>query len=184
MYENIKIYKIIVGLVLVFSITNSIKELINFDIIGYLSKLIGISEISSIVSAIILGLCGYLLLNRNFYLPFLGHAVYPCASLIERTPENANNIIKIKVSPNTNVIYWGSENKSNDDSLVINNPWDAYGNYDNYGVVKSDSEGIAVLKYRTTVKYKIPSGKKLDRHLHYRYCIGNGMMSEVKTVNL
>ena len=120
--------------------------------------------------------------NRNFYLPFLGWTVYPCGSLAEKVPVYADTSIMVKVEPNVNVIYWASE-PSPIEVQPISNPWDAYANYDNSGVVRADSNGNALLKVRMPSSYKVGlMGKTLKTHVHYRVCHNSGMLSEIKTV--
>lgn len=120
--------------------------------------------------------------DRNFYLPFLGQTVYPCGSLAEKVPANADTTVKIKVQPNANVIYWASE-PSAPTKQPISNPWDAYAMYDNSGVVRADSQGNAVLRFRSPSSYRVGlMNRKLERHVHYRVCKMPGMLGEIKTV--
>jgi len=122
------------------------------------------------------------LFDRNFYLPFLGWAVYPCGSLAEKVPNNADKTVTIQVPPNVNVIYWASE-PSNPELQPISDPWEAYANYDNSGVVKADSNGKAVLRFRSPSSYKVGLfNTTLKTHVHYRICKHPGMLSDVKTV--
>ncbi len=122
--------------------------------------------------------------DRNFYLPFLSNAVYPCGSLAEKIPNNANLKVNIKVQPNVNVIYWASES-SDPKMQSISNPWDAYANYDNAGVVRSDANGNAVLSVRSPSSYRVGlMNVELDRHIHYRVCMHPSMLSDIKTVKV
>jgi len=122
------------------------------------------------------------LFDRNFYLPFLGWVVYPCGSLAEKVPNNADKTVTIQVPPNVNVIYWASE-PSNPELQPISDPWEAYANYDNSGVVKADSNGKAVLRFRSPSSYKVGLfNTTLKTHVHYRICKHPGMLSDVKTV--
>jgi len=124
----------------------------------------------------------YYLFDRNFYLPFLGWAVYPCGSLAEKVPLNADTSINVKVLPNVNVIYWASE-PSHREEQPISNPWDAYANYDNSGVVRADSNGNATLRVRSPSSYNVGLfNKTLKTHIHYRICKHPGMLSDIKTV--
>lgn len=120
--------------------------------------------------------------NRNFYLPFLGQSVYPCGSLAEKVPNKADITVTVQVKPNVNVIYWASE-PSAIENQPIDNPWDAYANYDNSGVVKADSTGKAVLHVRTPSSYKVGlMNKTLKSHVHYRECSHPGMLSDIRTI--
>ena len=124
----------------------------------------------------------YYLFDRNFYLPFLGWAVYPCGSLAEKVPLNANTSATVQVPPGVNVIYWASE-PSLPEEQPIDNPWDAYANYENSGVVRADVNGKAVLRFRAPSSYQVGMLKKtLKTHVHYRVCKHPGMLSDIKTV--
>ena len=123
----------------------------------------------------------YFLTSRDFYLPFLGETVFPCEPLAERVPDNADTSKTIKVTPNTNVVYWASETGSED---IVDNPWAAYSKYNNSGVLRSNDDGTVTLKVRKPSSYKIPSGRTLPVHIHYRVCKSNGMLGSVETVYL
>ena len=138
--------------------------------------------ISFIVILIIVASIIYNLFDRNFYLPFLGWSVYPCGSLAEKVPNKADTTVTVQVKPNVNVIYWASE-PSSSENQPIDNPWDAYANYDNSGVVKADDTGKAVLHVRNPSSYQVGlMNKTLKRHVHYRECRHPGMLSDIKTI--
>jgi len=138
--------------------------------------------ISFIVILIIVASIIYNLFDRNFYLPFLGWSVYPCGSLAEKVPNKADTTVTIQVKPNVNVIYWASE-PSSSENQPSDNPWDAYANYDNSGVVKADETGKAVLHVRNPSSYQVGlMNKTLKRHIHYRECRHPGMLSDIKTI--
>jgi hypothetical protein len=122
-----------------------------------------------------------LVVNRNFYLPFLGWTVYPCGSLAEKIPTDANTEVIVQVQPNVNVIYWASE-PSDINTQPVSNPWDAYANYENSGVVRADASGRAVLRVRKPSSYNVGvMNRTLKAHIHYRVCGHPGMLGEVKT---
>jgi uncharacterized membrane protein YuzA (DUF378 family) len=130
---------------------------------------------------VLVGISALLLaFDQDFYLSFLGQAVYPCGSLTGKVPAKADTEVRVRVPPNSNVIYWASE--PNKDDAVIDNPWDAYMNYENSGVVKANDMGEATLKIRHPSSYIVPIGRQLSKHLHYRYCFHPGMLSKVFTV--
>jgi uncharacterized membrane protein YuzA (DUF378 family) len=117
------------------------------------------------------------IVSRNYYLPFLGDAAFPCGSMVEKIPVNANTEVKIQVAPKTNVIYWATETHDE----IMKNPWLAYEEFSNAGVVRSDVNGVAVLKFRKPSGYKV-GHKTLEPHVHYRVCKHPGMLEAVKTV--
>ena len=132
-----------------------------------------------IISVITIVICVasviYYAFSRNFYLPFLGWAVYPCGSLAEKVPAGADVSVNVKVAPNANVIYWASEKPEPEAGEPIDNPWD----------VRADASGNAVLRVRSPVSYQVGVMKKtLSRHIHYRVCRHPGMLSDIKTVFL
>jgi uncharacterized membrane protein YuzA (DUF378 family) len=123
--------------------------------------------------------------SRDYYLPFLGAAVYPCGSLTPKTPKGATVTVGVTVKPNANVIFWAAEpgNTSDKQATVAENPWVAYDEYANAGVARADASGRAVLSVRTPTAYRIPPfGKTLETHVHYRVCEKSGMLGPVKTV--
>lgn len=152
--------------------------LFDFNVVAFIAKytlpwvekliyvLVGISSLVHIIS-------------RNYYLSFLGDSVFPCTSMIEKTPENADTEVKIQTSPNSNIVYWAAETHNE----VLENPWIAYAEYSNAGVTRSDVNGVAKLKFRMPGSYKVSHRlKTLEPHVHYRVCKFPGMLSEVKTV--
>jgi hypothetical protein len=142
-------------------------------------KVLNFIILLSLVASII-----YNIFDRNFYLPFLGWTSYPCGGLAEKIPRDADTTVTVQVKPNVNVIYWGSEPKTNEEQ-PIDNPWDAYANYDNSGVVRADAQGKAVLHFRNPSIYQVGlMNRTLKKHIHYRECRHPGMLSSVKTVNL
>ena len=141
------------------------------------NKMVSIIIILIVVASII-----YSLFDRNFYLPFLGWAVYPCGSLAEKIPSNADKTVTIQVPPNVNVIYWASE-PSKLEQQPISDPWEAYANYENSGVVRADSKGTALLRFRSPSSYNVGLfDTTLKTHVHYRICKHPGMLSDIKTV--
>ena len=119
--------------------------------------------------------------DRDYYLSFLGRCATPCASLAERVPDGASVQVAVRVPPNAKVLYWAAEPGEH----IVDNPWDAYKNYDNSGVTVADGNGLAILKVRPPVQYQVGAMKTtLARHVHYRYCENGGMTSPVYTVKL
>lgn len=83
--------------------------------------------------------------------------------------------VKVKVSPNTKVAYWAARPGNNPETPVT----DAYGKFDNSGVVMSDASGIATISFEKGTEYTVPSGRQLKSHvLSGEY----GMIGPVQTV--
>jgi uncharacterized membrane protein YuzA (DUF378 family) len=177
-----KIFMVAMVLVLVGALNWGVIGTTNINLVEKLSELIKI-DISKFIY-IAVGLSAlYLMLQRDTYLPFLGDAVYPCGALKEKIPNDHTHEVLVKVPPNSNVVYWASE-PENKELEIVSNPWDAYHKYGNSGVVKADEQGNAVLKFRDPKKYKVPGGRILNEHVHYRYCKSPGMLSRIYTVNI
>jgi uncharacterized membrane protein YuzA (DUF378 family) len=127
------------------------------------------------VSAVIL------LFNRNFHLPFLGKTALP-SSLLSKdktVTEEGTFTVKVQVEPNVRVIYWASEPSS--EIVPVST---AYGEFKNSGIVTADKDGIANLILKKPSSYTVKKGlfnKKLKPHIHYRYTLSSGMLSEIKT---
>jgi len=121
-----------------------------------------------------------LLSDRTTYLPFLGDCVLPSTVLYARTPDKASVIINVKVPAGaTHVMYWASESGAG----IVPNPFDAYGNYANAGVVEATADGMATLKIRCPSQYTV-RGRTMPRHVHYRAVYKSGIAGPVETVNV
>ena len=140
----------------------------------------------------IVGLCAIVLaFDRTLWLPFLGESVLPSV-LIPMTSDNTStNTVKVHVTPNTKVAYWSAKpgkesslptvNESPSSSLPTVK--DAYGNFENSGVVMSDAHGVATLAFDKGTPYIVPSGRQIDSHVHYRELSGEyGMIGPVQSV--
>jgi len=157
-----------------------LAEIAGYKVIAFICKY----QIIQVLVGILLAASLLLLaINRNFYLPFLGWTVYPCGSLAEKVPADADTKITVQVKPNVNVIYWASGLPTSVVQEPVSNPWDAYANYDNSGVVRADANGKAVLRVRKPVSYNVGvMNRTLKSHIHYRTCDHPGMLSEVETI--
>jgi uncharacterized membrane protein YuzA (DUF378 family) len=126
---------------------------------------------------ILVALCGISLASRRTtWLPFLGKTILPGNLVTKQTPAKANKKILIKVRPNAKVAYWAATGKDKKDQDVF----DAYNNHSNSGVVIADNKGNAELPIIEGEGYRVPTGKRIPRHIHYRI-IGNSMMDRVRT---
>jgi len=124
-----------------------------------------------------------LALNRNTFLPFLGRTAVPCSSIPVTTQDNTTESIKIKIKPNTKIIYWAAESGTN----YTKHAMSAYNKVANYGVAISDNTGVVELKFNYPQGYYVKywgMKKNIPPHIHYRTCDGNLMLSEVRTVML
>lgn len=119
--------------------------------------------------------------NRNTWLPFLGFSAFPTQSFVpNKNNSMGNTIVKVNVKPNTRIAYWAALPKQSQETPYVN---DAYGKFENSGVVMSDLNGVAELLILPGSEYRIPSGSVVNRHIHYRELdLPSGMMGKVQTV--
>jgi uncharacterized membrane protein YuzA (DUF378 family) len=127
------------------------------------------------------GICTIIfIMNKHNWLPFLGSSVLP-SSLIPLKTIDGNTKITINVSPNTKVAYWSA--KSTEKQLPT--VQEAYDDYSNSGVIMSDADGKATIIFNKGSGYVVPSGRFIDKHVHYRELSDEwGMMGPVQTVYL
>ncbi len=177
-----KIYlDMIIKYIVIFgSINLGLFGLFEVNLVHYISRLFN-TNVNKIVY-IVIGICGaYLLFNRNTYLPFLGESAFP-VPLENKTPIQNGEQLSAELTdlpPNKKVIYWAS----NPSSSTYSNPVDAYGNFENQGIVTSDNNGKATIIFNNPGTYKA-NGSELPVHIHYRYWTEYGLTSDVKTVNI
>jgi uncharacterized membrane protein YuzA (DUF378 family) len=126
----------------------------------------------------------YFMFNRDYYLPFLGTCVIPVGPA--KPSDNLKQITLSKLPPNTQVIYWGA--KSGETST--SNPLDAYGDYANSGIAKTDATGTVVVELQCPREYTVSKfmimNQVIPRHMHYRYELPKykGLFSRVYTKTL
>jgi hypothetical protein len=130
---------------------------------------------------ILIGLSAlYFLFDRDFYLPFLGECAIPIG--VRKPIENLKKIKLSDLPPNTNIIYWAAKPSSQ----VIENPFEAYKDYSNSNVGKSDNNGDIIIELECPSEYMVPKfgfKRKLKRHIHYRFELPQykGLFSKVYT---
>lgn len=118
------------------------------------------------------------------FLPFLDKTVMPPSIML--LSEQANTNMKVKVDAPEGaikVVYWAAQA---DTGKVINNPYDGYDNFENYGIAAINQKGKATLKLNCPNSYKVGKymKKQLPKHVHMRFVYPNGVLSEVITKNL
>jgi uncharacterized membrane protein YuzA (DUF378 family) len=113
------------------------------------------------------------------FLPFLDTTVMPPSLILLSEQADTNQTIIVNAPDAIKVMYWAA---NKDDKVIEDNPYDAYANFENIGVasVKDDK---ATLKLKCPTQYKV--GKKiLPKHVHYRLIYENGVISDIKTLNI
>ena len=128
----------------------------------------------------VVGLCAIVLaFDRTLWLPFLGESVLPSSLVSVTSAKASTNKVDVHVRPNVKVAYWSANPGNNPDTPVE----EAYGKFENSGVVMSDDKGVATLSFEKGTEYIVPSGKHLKSHVHYRELSGEyGMIGPVQTV--
>lgn len=123
----------------------------------------------------------FLMFRRDFYLPFLGETVFPCAALENRKPSGADVSVSVQTHPFAKVIYWAAEPTT--EELQHMQDWKkAYSAYENVGITTAYESGVATLTVRKPQPYTVPFRGRLEPHIHYRICEEGGMMGPVRTV--
>ena len=171
---NIYLYFLIMIFIIVVSIINAFYIIYSEDTTVFFKFL------SFILVFLLIYKSGF----KETFLPFLGSTVYPI-SLIPSAihPKKTNFSVEVNLNyPNgSKVIYWAADG-GNEDNKIAKNPMDAYGNYNNSGVAIINNKKTT-LHLNCPNKYKIPSGRTLDKHLHYRVAIPNNpILSNIKTL--
>ena len=176
-----KVHMLLIGLVFVGGI-NWLATAFNYNLVLMLSK--GLNNLfNSDISFdkiiyILVGLSAlFLAFKRSTWLPFLGETVLPDHMIPLSQPKNHDTVVTIKTKPNSKVVYWAALPTGKNPDVVT-----AYGDHSNSGVVMSDEKGMAQLPILAGSGYYVPSGRKLERHVHYRLLgLEYGMVGKVQT---
>ena len=126
------------------------------------------------VSILTLVIVGILALDRTTWLTFLGETVMPISVFKPSIPSRARHHIEVIAPPRARrVVYWAS-NAAN-----ARHPSDAYAGFTNAGVTDI-VDGVAVMNVRMPYEYSI-RGRRIPKHIHYRFVYPDGMLSDVMT---
>lgn len=165
-----------ISLILLYSIISSLYILLsdNYNIF------LRIFVIFIIAAAIVL------MMKKDTFLPFLGLAHLPNTLIAEeKIPNGANISYSIDMNDyedGTKIIYWAA----NKTDKIIEDPYEAYKNYNNVGVTKVKN-GKAEVRIFCPDRYKVKKvfTQLLERHFHYRIVFkDNGFLSPVMTVKV
>lgn len=136
---------------------------------GWGNALLGAAVISALVLAT----------SRTTWLPFLGPSVFPLPAVRQSVPENPELTVQVPISPEAvAVVYWAAE--GGDDKGAAD-PASAYGSFANSGAIMTSGAATVTLPLKCPRRYKVGSGKKLPRHVHYREVYASGVLGEIKT---
>lgn len=180
-YWKAKAYAIAMLLLVIGGLNWGVKSFMGKDLVTYVT---GRNVMLANAIFAVVGLAALAIgLHRDSYLPFLGKTLVPCEVLQVQTPENADISVQVIVNPGDKVLFWASE-PANKDLHGINDWQHAYLAYRNAGVAVGDKSGVATLKVRKPQPYTVPMKGELTPHVHYRVCMGAGMLGRVNTVKL
>lgn len=175
-FNEIYIHMATITLILLYSIISSIYILFNDNYNIFLR----IFVIFIIAAAVVL------MMKKDTFLPFLGLAHLPNTLIAEeKIPNGANISYSIDMNDyedGTKIIYWAA----NKTDKIIEDPYEAYKNYNNVGVSKVKN-GKAEVRIFCPDRYKVKKvfTQLLERHFHYRIVFkDNGFLSPVMTVKV
>jgi uncharacterized membrane protein YuzA (DUF378 family) len=181
-YAMAKVHMVIMGLILIGGLNwlstafgYNLVEMLNNTINQFFNSNIPIDKIIYVIG----GLCAvHIMFKLDTWLPFLGKTILPDNLIPLSVPHNTDTIVKVKVKPNSKVIYWAALPRGKNPTVE-----EAYDDYSNSGVAISDSEGNVNLLILEGTSYKVPSGSIIKKHIHYRELDQEyGFLGEVKTV--
>jgi hypothetical protein len=167
---------ITITLILLYSTISALYILFNNNY----NIFIRIFAIFIIASAVIL------MMKKDTFLPFLGLAHLPNTLIAdEKIPKGANLSYSIDMNEyedGTMVVYWAA----NKTDKIIEDPYEAYKNYNNVGVSKVKNGKVEVRIFCPD-RYKVKKvfNQLLERHFHYRIVYKDtGFLSPVMTVKV
>ena len=175
-FNEIYIHMVTITLILLYSVISSLYILFsdNYNIF------LRIFVIFIIAAAVVL------MMKKDTFLPFLGLAHLPNTLIAEeKIPNGANISYSIDMNDyedGTKIIYWAA----NKTDKIIEDPYEAYKNYNNVGVTKVKN-GKAEVRIFCPDRYKVKKvfTQLLERHFHYRIVFkDNGFLSPVMTVKV
>ena len=189
MYSTAVFHMILIALVLVGALNwgfhtfgYNLVEMLNRFLSGVFKRRLPLDRIIYVVVAISALILAF---QRDTWLPFLGESVLPGAVLALKT-NSGDTTVDVKVKPGTKVAYWAAkpeskpESKPDAEGNVLVKA--AYDDFENSGVVVANEQGVAKLVFNKGTSYVVPSGRKLESHVHYREFGEDGMMGPVKSV--
>jgi hypothetical protein len=175
-FNEIYIHMITITLILLYSIISALYILFN-DNYNIFIRIFAIFIIASVI---------ILMMKKETFLPFLGLAHLPNTLIAdEKIPKGANLSYSIDMNEyedGTIIIYWAA----NKTDKIIEDPYEAYKNYNNVGVSKVKN-GKAEVRIFCPDKYKVKKifNQLLERHFHYRIVYKDtGFLSPVMTVKV
>jgi uncharacterized membrane protein YuzA (DUF378 family) len=189
MYSAIIVHMILLAFVLIGAVNwgfhtfgYNLVEMLNRFLSGVFKRRLPLDRIIYVVVAVS---AVTLAVQRDTWLPFLGNSVLPGA-VVPLKKNMGDTTVDVKVTPLAKVAYWAAEpeTKMSTDGAADTVPLvrAAYDQFENSGVVVANDQGVATLVFNKGTSYIVPSGRKLESHVHYREFGEDGMMGPVKSV--
>lgn len=156
---------------------------INYLFIAFRQNIFSIFGRWKIIFYVIIAFAAFRKLKLPAFLPFLDFSAFPLDTLSKTYPVDPNaELVLTNLPPNKIVVYWAAESEASE-KAALKGPQEAYGEYSNSGIVKSNNRGEAKLLLRCPKSYRVGKLLKytLPKHVHYRVEISPAMLSEVYT---
>ena len=190
MYSAIVFHMVLIALVLVGALNwgfhtfgYNLVEMLNRFLSGVFKRRLPLDRVIYVVVALS---AVALAVQRDTWLPFLGNSVLPGA-VVPLKKNMGDTTVDVKVMPGAKVAYWAAEpldstteGAAKADAVPLVRA--AYDQFENSGVVVANDQGVATLVFNKGTSYIVPSGRKLESHVHYREFGEDGMMGPVKSV--
>jgi uncharacterized membrane protein YuzA (DUF378 family) len=192
MYSAAVFHMVLIALVLVGALNwgfhtfgYNLVEMLNRFLSGVFKRRLPLDRIIYVVVAISALILAF---QRDMWLPFLGETVLPGAIVALKT-NSGDTTVDVHVKPGTKVVYWAAEPSHDTEGVgasegnkVVPPVKAAYDKFENSGVVAANEQGVAKLVFNKGTSYIVPSGRKIESHVHYREFGEDGMMGPVKSV--
>jgi uncharacterized membrane protein YuzA (DUF378 family) len=196
MYSAAVFHMVLIALVLIgalnwgfYTFGYNLVEMLNRFLSGVFKRRLPLDRIIYVVVAISALILAF---QRDTWLPFLGESVLPGAVLALKT-NSGDTTVDVKVKSGTKVAYWAAKPESKPESQSEADAKEsvdgtvppvkaAYDDFENSGVVVANEQGVAKLVFNKGTSYVVPSGRKLESHVHYREFGEDGMMGPVQSV--
>ena len=194
MYSALILHMVLIAIVLVGAVNwgfhtfgYNLVEMLNRFLSGVFKRHLPLDRIIYVVVAVS---AVALAVQRDTWLPFLGNSVLPGA-VVPLKKNMGDTTVDVKVTPGAKVAYWAAEPETKLDAInkgasegnkAVPLVRAAYDQFENSGVVVANDQGVATLVFNKGTSYIVPSGRKLESHVHYREFGEDGMMGPVKSV--
>ena len=192
MYSAAVFHMVLIALVLVGALNwgfhtfgYNLVEMLNRFLSGVFKRRLPLDRIIYVVVAISALILAF---QRDVWLPFLGETVLPGAVVALKT-NSGDTTVDVHVKPGTKVVYWAAEPSPTEGVGAVEGAAKAdppvkaaYDKFENSGVVVANEQGVAKLVFNKGTSYVVPSGRKIESHVHYREFGEDGIMGPVKSV--